>query len=407
MIYADEIFFMRPNTILTVILPVLQENDTCLISTTTPGNPEHVLSKMINTKDDDGEYILNTVRIGEPCAECEKNKVMLCTHVGNAQPEGTSRTKRTRYMKFYENGLEDLARQEFEGVQRNMNARVFEQLWIDNLRARDRLKLEDNVPFLLMTMDPAQGGSCEFATIVSYFDVGTGKVVIVFMDADVTNGRPAEIRSRIRRMIETVRDIPQLAHTPIVVACESAPPLFAACTAEAVAELAYNQNRNIHVLTGKDGRPGVPKTDTNTREMEMMSSRLMQYGHVAFSDRFTTIDIVYSKKEMIDKFLNTLPYMQRKVIMRTDGTQRVKVTGKGVGCPNDDLTVAFMMIPYWYDNFMISSKPEDLNFKNIYNLQHQFAIRMPKNDDVSFFASKPALMLKPPKKRRPIQIGVR
>jgi hypothetical protein len=405
-IFIDEVFFMNANTLFTVIFPVLQQTNTCLICTTTPGKPDHALAKVINTVDDEGDYIFNTVRIGKPCEACDKARIM-CTHVTNAQPEGTSRSKRERYMKFYENGLEAVAMQEFQGVMMNKNSRIFEQAWIDALRQRKRKKLKDNVQFLMMTIDPAHGGDNEWATIVSYFDPGSGKMVIVFMDSSQTEANYASIKLRMEVMLETVRGIcPRFRTIPIVIACESAPKLFAGVMAETLKDISASISSNICVMAETtDRQPGVPINDGNKRTMALMSARLMQYNAVSFSEKFTTIDLVISENDMINKFLNTLPFMMRKVEMRPDGTVKTRITGKGSGCPNDDISQAFMMQPYWVDAFLTSNRPEYELFKAMFPEGAKFSFKVPKDLDVPFFTNVPNMKLRPARKRKPIQAG--
>lgn len=412
-IIVDEAFFIKPNTLFTVIFPVLQQTNTCLICTTTPGKPEHALTKIIDTRDDDGEFIFNTVRIGKPCDACEKEKV-LCTHAANTQPEGTSRAKRSRYMKFYENGLEDLAMQEYMGVFMNKNTRIFEQPWIEALRNRKRVKLKEDVPFLMMTMDPAQGGANEWATMVFYYDKRKGRMVILFMDAARTEPNAGSIKNRLEKIIQTVRDIQTddnktpFKYIPIVIACESAPKLFSGFIAEAVAIISKKNPGlagSICVMSEtSDNRAGVYKNALNTREMAHMAGEIMRNNLVYISDKFRTLDLVISEKNMLDKFYNTLPFMERKQIMKLDGSSKAVITGKGPGCPNDDITVAFMMGPYWYDAFMVSNKPEYQKYKSMV-VDSTFKFDIPKHCDEPFYAGKAEIELLAPRKRARFEIG--
>lgn len=363
-IVCDEICFMKQATLLKAVFPVLQQNATCLLGTTTPSGSDHIVSRMITVLDDDGLPVIATVRIGKPCDECSAQRIF-CTHVENAVAEGTSRKKRNKYQKLYEGGQEHIAMREFQGEIGDDSMQIFQRSWLVKLREKELTPVPASIDMLFITCDPAQGGVCEWSTIACYFDRIIGEMVIVLLDAFcIQPATPQNIKEHFERSINTlISSHPMFAHTPIVIACESAPKMFA----EAIGEYALcisktcaidvTVMREMRCVKGVAG-VGVPKDAVNTVHMVDMTKVFLENNAISFSSVCCTS--CREKGATVEtqkvKLISQLERVKKKRKESTDpfSTPRIRIDGKEGG-QNDDYAVAFMMQAYWYSWFWQST----------------------------------------------------
>jgi hypothetical protein len=345
---------MKEETILEAILPVAQQNDTCLLGTTTPSGTDHIVSTMISAKDKKGNPVIATVRIGKPCEECRQLKI-LCTHAENTVAEGTSRKKRARYAALYE-GREHIKMREYQGEIGDVSRPIFQPRWIHLLKERPLLDLPPVIDMLFLTCDPAQGGACEWATIGAYYDRSIGSMVICLLDAiRLDKASPSYIHDQMLASVKTLRAAhPKFQDVPIVYCVESAPKMFAEMIDQYAEEISSNEPVNVTCMReGPNGDTGVPKDNVNTRMMADMSAVFMENEAVYFSKYcVTSIENSDVEKEKF-KLCSQLERIARKV---DEKTGKIRIDGKDGGA-NDDYSVAFMMQPYWYQWFWKSTKP--------------------------------------------------
>lgn len=337
---------MDENTILQGILPVAQQQKSCLIGTTTPAGTDHIVSSMISARDKHGKPVIKTVRIGEPCEECKRMQ-RLCTHSENTVPEGTSRKKRDKYKALYEDRKHILMR-EYQGEIGDSSRKIFQASWIHRLRLCKPVPVPEHVDMLFLTSDPAQGGNCEWSTIGAYYDRISGCMVICLLDSFCLKpATPHNMRIKLEQSISTLRCAhPTFRDTPIVYCVESAPKMFAEAVAEYADEIARSQRADIICMNeSTDGRPGVPKTAGNTMIMSEVAQRFMENDAVRFSAACATSceSIVQERKKLFDQLEKYARQIDEK-------TKKVRIDGK-VGGANDDYAVAFAMQGYWYKWF--------------------------------------------------------
>lgn len=361
---CDEIYFMKEATLLKAVFPVAQQNNTCLLGTTTPSGSDHIVSQMITARDDNGDPVIATVRIGKPCDECSARRV-LCTHIENSAAEGTSRKKRTKYQKLYE-GREHIAMREFQGEIGDDSQQIYQSVWLRALRDKPLRPLPAHIDTLFITMDPAQGGACEWSTVGAYYDRISGEMVVVLLDSfRIQPPTPQNIREHFERSVEALASENALfAKTPIVLACECAPKNFAEALAEYALDLARRTSISITVMREMPAirnlaGAGVPKNNSNTLHMADISKVYLENDAVAFSEACTTScrtngSTVETQKL---KMLAQLERVKKKRKEQKDpfAPPRFRIDGKEGG-QNDDYAVAFMMQPYWYAWFWRSDQ---------------------------------------------------
>ncbi len=321
---------------------------------TTPLGLENETSRLFNTKDEKGNPVIRTVRIGASCAACKEARV-LCTHNESATGEGLSKKKRMLFTHFYAEKKHVMMR-EFAGEPGDSGLVLYKKEWLLNLAQREEYPTTGIAKFIMIGIDPAQGGPCDWGLCACYFDHTTHTQVIIYMDAqyieDVSiNG----VKVFMHKAIETIRTSHHSFRTiPILIACEAGPPT-APATMAATLQLLISQRKifNVHMMYELDGdRPGVNKTSKNTPLMVIYAQTMLENNQVAFSADFKTNTIVPSGRDneaIKDKFITQISNVKRvqKNTIRYDGTTGYHVTGKLNGY-QDDLYVAWSMIMYWY-----------------------------------------------------------
>jgi hypothetical protein len=367
-ILCDEANFMKKATFLEAIFPVVQEDFTVFIGLTTPKGDNNEVTRLFNTKDKDGEPIISAIRIGRPCEECRQKKI-LCVHAENAVPAGVSRKKRSRYQAFYQGGDEHKAMREYQGEAGDDNVTIFQQSWLEKMAARRSMPVKTPLDFILLSVDPAAGGRCEWGVCACYYDiVDPGTQVIIQLDAcRLDHLDPYAIKTWLKTTIDFIRSSHHVFRmVPIVIACEAAPKNITLNMQGYLRELIEQRHVfDVHMLKelGEKEEAGVPKTNRNTRHMVHYTQNLLATGRVAFSEAFRTSTFERSSDEIIKEFFSQLASVKIRREQKPNGEWLVKIDGKGGG-RNDDLAVAYIMNFYWYISFMISSKLEYRNIKN-------------------------------------------
>lgn len=341
-----------------------------MIILTTPLGQDNETTRLFNTRDDNGKPIIRAVRIGRSCDSCREART-LCTHIENATGEGLSKRKRKAFMKFYE-AQAHVAMREYTGETDDDSVEIYKRAWIERLLHRMPFETPALVDMLFVSIDPAQGGSCEWGFCACYYDVLTNTQVIVQLDGQILDDvTPNIMLEWLRESINSLRRrSSSFAAIPIVIACEGAPSVITRQLQYYITSLIHERSIfNVHIMRElPNDTPGVPKTATNTRHMVEFSAHLLENDQVAFADVFGSsiagVAVEIARREKT-KFLQQLVNVKIRLVpsQRQDGTLKARIDGKGGG-KNDDVAVAWIMNYYWYLQFMQSMRPEYMHIKN-------------------------------------------
>lgn len=351
---------MHASTLKEAVFPVVQETSCVFIGLTTPDSADSEMHQLLNTKDDDGVPIITTIRIGKPCEECIAAKV-LCIHSRDATPEGTSKKKRARYKNFYKDNLNSFMR-EYAGQVSDDNTLLFHRDWLLTLARAPDKPVIGPIDMLFMSIDPAQGGKCEWGTCICYYDLmGEGCQVIVQLDVYKQDDlSPASLKNWLLLTISTARRAHrEFQQIPIVIACEAAPKIIGLQLQGYLSEL-INEGRvrDVIMMNELDAKGlaevGVPKTAQNTQMMIKYTQNLLETKRVAFSEEIRTCVFGKTPEEMKQEYLKQMSHFRLDKTISPSGKVTLKITGKGHGS-NDDLGVAVIMNAYWYERFYLNT----------------------------------------------------
>jgi len=364
----DEGLFIDTNIIKTIVLPVAQQQNSIIVALSTPQGTDAPSTRLFNTRREGSDKtIFLIVRVGKPCDDCRIKRI-LCLHVENSTAEGLSKSKRKLFLPFYEDDKETFMR-EFMAETCDDSRVIFS----DELLLKLFMKKPEPVPHLvdmiIVGIDPAGGGKCEWGLCAAYFDTTKKLFVIVQLDAQrIPNPTPSVIRHWLKESIDSIRRRHlSFAEIPIVIACESAPQLIGEQLVEHIQMLSneglFHNTYLMYEIAGS-GRPGVPKTEQTTQDMCRYASLLLTNDQIRFSKAFGTSVLGKKPEEAKMEFSKQVRNFKRRIDhYRKDGSAHFVINGKSSGM-NDDLAVASLMIVYWYFIFMTSRKTEYEAIKN-------------------------------------------
>lgn len=355
MIVVDECNFVGVDAYLEVMLPVAQETNAIMIGLTTPLGEDNPTSQFFDTKDETGQTIFRHIRIGQPCDSCKEKKV-LCHHKENATGAGVSRRKRRQFMNFYA-GQMHVAMREYQGTPGEAGIPLFRKESLEALGQRRPYPVSIAATFIVLSIDPAQGGKCDWGVCACYYDVPANLQVIIHLDAvKLESVTPDHMKNQLYLTLFSIRSRHRLfQNIPIVVACEAEPKVIGTQIAWCIQALESEGHfKNVFSMyeKGPSGDPGVPKTNLNTQQMVAHTQLLLDNDQVAFSDHFKTLtpcahdDPEAHIKRML--FMQVNNFKRREIpTNRLDGKTMWRMDGKA-GNQDDDLAVAYIMNVYWY-----------------------------------------------------------
>jgi hypothetical protein len=170
-IVFDEAAFASPKTFHT-ILPLLTNQHTSLICTSTPSEPENFYEKLVASAEADPLSPFHVIRIGRSCEACIlKGVAHLCTHPYTRVNDiaGWKETKREKLIQ--EMMPKDMFNTEIRGMQALSTAdKAFPREMVIALRDRPHLELNacrSRVQAIFVGIDPSGGASKSNYAIVS------------------------------------------------------------------------------------------------------------------------------------------------------------------------------------------------------------------------------------------------
>lgn len=341
----------------TVCLPVFQQKNACIVGLSTPSGQDTSCTKFFNTKDKEtGRTIFLIVRIGKPCDKCRAKRV-LCIHNEHATGEGLSRKKRSVLQNFFE-GDEQSAMQEFQGEAADNGSPIFLPVYVERLLKRPGYPTPPLVDMIMVSIDPAKGGSCEWGLTACYYDTIECVQVILQLDNQVLKDISSASKQKwLETAIQNIRLIDQrFTSIPILIACEADSDIGDQLAEQLQHLIVKGVLYNTHMMReyGND-RPGVLKDKFVTQDMSRYTQMLLENGQVFFSEQYTTSVLGRTREDARRDFFKQMPNWRKRKIVTQTGSFTIRIDGK-VGGQNDDLMVSYVMNFYWYLQFMASTK---------------------------------------------------
>jgi hypothetical protein len=163
-----------------VIAPALVVADTSLFAISTPDDENNHFSQLLEKKNEKGEPLFLTLRMGLACNEClEKGKPQDCIHKLAEQPPWKS-TTRLRTIQAI-TGDNAVFVRENQGIIISDKNYVFNARWVMAFLTRPRHTFAYNVRLVHLFIDPGGGGALsDYAMLGITYDNGR-TVVLSFI----------------------------------------------------------------------------------------------------------------------------------------------------------------------------------------------------------------------------------
>ena len=366
----DEAHYISLTTLKNAVLPVAQQNNTVVVGLTTPKGVNNPQSRFFATmKKDKSDTIFTSVRIGKPCDDCTAKKIAPCIHEESASPAGLSRKKRDDFTQFYMDDF-DGYRREFVGDSTDSARSIFNPKWLLALAQRRKMPVPKLIDIIMVSIDPSNGGECEWGFCACYYDTVKNAQVILQVDAQrVSPPDPSNVKNELISSIRRLRGLHEnFANIPIVIACEAAPKFIAEWINEWL-QLLLNEGQLTNMIMmcdTPDNRPGVLKTNSNTQDMVRYCQLLMEQNQIYFSEAFNTNVLGENKKSVLSDFYSQLVNVKKYALESKNPNvePKYRIDGKSGG-KNDDRFVAWCMNYYHYYKFMISPNEDYARVRNL------------------------------------------
>jgi hypothetical protein len=386
LIIVDEAAFISEDLFLQVIVPVLKQSGTVFIGLTTPENMNAPIMQIYNTRDENGDFIIPSIRIGQICAECQRLS-RICTHEDNALAAGSSHSKTAKYQRLYTN--QALFMQEMFGQASRSGMDYFQAAWLANLLEKPPVDLRVSpgvsmLDMIMITIDPAMGGSCEWglcACIYNVFDQTQNIIQLEKVKIDFVS--EANVKAWLSKILTSIRL--RYEYLPIVIACESGPLGSAIQVSSCIFQLIQEgRAHRCYMMYGNTGKPAIVKTPEITDEMASTTRQLLENNKVNFTKDFCTCSEGHTSESMKQQYASQLlNFISNEEKKQQDGSVKTKLHGKAAG--NDDLAVAIIMS---YRNYVVFKTSADPRYnaakllmpKQIVNLYVR--LHAPTNEDL-------------------------
>lgn len=128
-----------------------------------------------------GKPLLQSIRIGEPCADCKKTvSPQLCTHNIDETPAWKSKEKLKEF-EIIMSEYQDINKRENYGMVVDSRMRLFPESQLDILRNMPLVDFPEPPKCVYLAVDPAGGGKCEFGLCAAVF-FGDQMVVCFYLN---------------------------------------------------------------------------------------------------------------------------------------------------------------------------------------------------------------------------------
>lgn len=232
---------------------------------------------------------------------------------------------------------------------------AFNDLWLKHFERRPTRPVDQDVGFIMMTIDPALGSDYRWGICACYYTLKDKfHQVIIHLDNPVLElGTYESFGVLLKETIDTIRK--SFEKTPILLACMASPRIVALQVNDCVTQmLADGRIKNVTMMKEVNGEfPGITMTQATLELGVTVTASLLSTDSIWFSKVCTGTE--KAKAEYFQQLKNFC------FTERTLGIYKVLPTAS---CDhNDELGVPAILNAFWMLHVLHSDKPEYAHIK--------------------------------------------
>lgn len=148
-----------------IVLPLMAEVNHVLFAASSPKVGGGGYTNVILAKDTDGTPLMNSLIIGDPCDACKRSTTpWMCPHKMNELATWKDPHMLTLLAKLYKAcDMEDVMMSELYTMTKSSDSSIFRRQLYERFVTEEPKKFNDKIDVVYISIDPAGGGSSEFA----------------------------------------------------------------------------------------------------------------------------------------------------------------------------------------------------------------------------------------------------
>lgn len=313
--------------------------NTSLLCLSSPEGDANYYSALMNLTHKDGTPFFNVINCFQICKRClklERVKQIQCTHVKSTAHWLSSR-KIQELKTLYKASPEDAIR-EFGGVVVSDSLPALPKEDVEAAFSRERAITLAPPRYIFTCCDPTGGGPSRLSIVSGYYN-NMGDVVIVGIDSEPVRNEREEYML-IHRHYQRLTDNHILKQSRLIFIPENNLGLEAHHLDAMVQDIP-----RVEVFWETSKKPGICKTEQNTRQYQFLLSNLLSQKGLLFDRDLFTVTREKTPAAMLEMTMDEMLRYHWSVKKAPDenGRDKVKLTGK-IGNLQDDILIAICMV---------------------------------------------------------------
>lgn len=374
-IAIDETASMDGTVLANSIFPLVVMKDTtfCVLSTLKEG--DNPMTRLIELKRPDGTFLFETHKFTMMCGMCmaesdfEKGIIKQCPHKMVYLARHHSKKQLEILDTLKKAGPQGAFAVETLNVVRGTQDRVFSELVVQQFRARAGWKVEGDIPYVYIGVDPDLGGEGPSSAFgLSAMTVCGGTHVILSQNTIATCSIEVQAVA-ICEMMKQIRRIRNFASCIFVICIEGNIPVFSQYFTSMIRNTYRHEWAGSVCMVNTKQSATASKAPGAAMKNEMKLNNdfilMMKEGRVAFANQFFTPNPNMSPGDMQSEFISQLESYIRVPLGNVDRSKRtgdIKYTATSKRSGRDDVLDAAVHSQIAYREFHLH---EEL-YRNFY-----------------------------------------
>lgn len=351
MIILEEAAYLKKETFLEVVVPILILEHSCLVAISTLGKePTNYFNRLVKS----GLFFVHKVTY--VCEKCiEKGEIQQCRHRLDAIPHWSNDDMLAKVKDIAgEDNQDKFERENLGVVSEDSRPNCFRESRVMEMMTNPRRVLEAPVRYVYVCIDPSAGTDISENNMSDFAVVtisGPNTTILGMEGIDAVE--PSDYQDRLIEHVRRIRALKFVQDATLIVDVESG-------TGQEAGHITTLLRQNFtNVVTMRDfkRKPGTKTLNSTKKEMMEMTRALLNAGDVSILREFVTTDPDPAK--LLKKFQDQMLEYSRFVSVGRTIHQKNTETYSGKGASKnrmDDLCVTFQRAVFARAKFLFSGQ---------------------------------------------------